>query len=354
MTRTPILLRLLVVSSAACAPLCAQTPLFTDGSTFGGSQVFSEGLNPNGNPARIGQAPAGYYLSFVDGDQRAKDNKSILSTINSSSGSAASAALGQLANAPWAQHTRAYGFAATKSASSLTLTREELNGLLASTDLNAADLGAGLGANGSTLTATRAVVNRLGLGCGAPVDSGIAAGLNLRVESWQEGQQTASYASFSGFSNAEGMLDSSTTTDRTLALGLDGGVVFDVATGVRLGATATQLNAKRLWNVDQKPQFRAGLQLDLGSQVKVSLESDINSAERMPFPVKQQTADASLRYAISQAAVFILGVEQKKIAGDSINTAGATLQIRTSSLLLSFGFQAGQDSPMKSATLGFL
>jgi hypothetical protein len=94
MTRTPILLRLLVVSSAACAPLCAQTPLFTDGSTFGGSQVFSEGLNPNGNPARIGQAPAGYYLSFVDGDQRAKDNKSILSTINSSSGSAASG--------PWA------------------------------------------------------------------------------------------------------------------------------------------------------------------------------------------------------------------------------------------------------------
>jgi hypothetical protein len=74
----------------------------------------------------------------------------------------------------------------------------------------------------------------------------------------------------------------------------------------------------------------------------------------MPFPVKQQTADASLRYAISQAAVFILGVEQKKIAGASIDTVGATLQIRTSSLLLAFGFQAGQDSPMKSATLGFL
>jgi len=48
----------------------------------------------------------------------------------------------------------------------------------------------------------------------------------------------------------------------------------------------------------------------------------------MPFPVKQQTADASLRYTISQAAVFIVGGEQKKIAGASITTAGAALQIR--------------------------
>ena len=63
MTRLPLLSRLIVAASALCVPLLAQTPLFTDGTAFGGSKVFSEGLNPRGNWARTSQAPDGYFFS---------------------------------------------------------------------------------------------------------------------------------------------------------------------------------------------------------------------------------------------------------------------------------------------------
>jgi len=75
--------------------------------------------------------------------------------------------------------------------------------------------------------------------------------------------------------------------------------------------------------------------------------------ELMPVPVKQQSSSASLRYAVSSTVVFLVGAEQRKVDGASVTRGGATLQIRTDSLLLGFGFQASQDSPMKSATLGF-
>jgi hypothetical protein len=49
-------------------------------------------------------------------------------------------------------------------------------------------------------------------------------------------------------------------------------------------------------------------------------------------------------------SAFLVGVEQKKIDGVSVTNIGGTLQIRTSSLLLAVGFQAGQDRPMKGGT----
>jgi hypothetical protein len=126
--------------------------------------------------------------------------------------------------------------------------------------------------------------------------------------------------------------------------------VLDLAQGVRLGLSADQLNAKHLWDVYLQPQFRAGLQLDLGQQTKLSIEGDINSVERLPLPVKQQSASASLRFALSPAAAFLVGAEQRKLAGVSQTFIGGTLQIRTDSILLAIGFNAGQDRPMKGAT----
>jgi hypothetical protein len=123
-----------------------------------------------------------------------------------------------------------------------------------------------------------------------------------------------------------------------------------MAQGVRLGLSADQLNAKHLWDVYLQPQFRAGLQLDLGQQAKVSVEGDINAVERMPLPVKQQSISASLRFALSPAAAFLVGAEQKKLAGASQTFFGGTLMIRTESVMLGIGFNAGQDRPMKGAT----
>ena len=352
MTPKPLLARIVLVASATCVPLCAQTPLFTDGPAFGGSKVFSEGMNPLANLARVSLAPAGYYFTYVDGDQRAKDNKSILAATASTDPAAASAALSQLGDAPWALRTRAYGFAATKSSTTLALTREELNGIMARTDLNASDLGGSLATNGSFLDGRRATVDRLSLGGGGPVEAGSSWGGGVRFERWAMGQQNFAFSSPGGFGGADStLLGTTATTVRTLNYALDLGMAMDLADGVRIGATADQLNPKHLWDVYLQPQFRAGLQIDLGRSTKVSLEGDINAAARMPFPDKQQAVVASLRFAISPAAVFILGAEQRKINGSAVTCAGATLQINTGALLLSFGFQAGQDRPMKGLTL---
>ena len=346
MTPKPRLTRILLAASAACLPLCAQTPLFTDGAAFGGSKVFSEGLNPLGNQARVSQAPAGYYFSYVDGDQRAKDNKSILSNAASADPAAASAALAQLGSAPWALRTRAYGFAAIKSSASLALTREELNGIMAHPDLGA------LPANSSFLDGRRATVDRLSFGGGGPVESGTSWGGGLRIERWAMGQQTAAFSSPGGFGDPDSnLLGATATSVRTLNAAVDLGISMDLANGVRIGATADQINAKRLWDVYLQPQFRVGLQIDLGRTTQVAIEGDVNAAARMPLPEKQQAVAGSLRFAISPAVVFLLGAEQRKIDGNAVTCAGATLQIHTGTMLLSFGFQAGQDRPMKGLTL---
>jgi hypothetical protein len=346
MTAKPLLARIVLVASAVCAPLWAQTPLFTDGPAFGGSKVFSEGMNPLANPARFGQAPTGYYFSFVDGDQRAQDNKSRLSDATSG----APATLGPLADAPWALRTRAYGLSSTKNGANLALTREEFNSMLFTNDT--------AGLNGPFMDGRRATVDRLSVGGGGPAQQGstTAMGVNLRIERWAMGEIFQPYNSATpgalNFGSAESdMLNGTGTSNRSWNLAMDAGVVLEMAQGVRLGVTADQINPKHLWDVYLQPQFRAGLQLDLGQLAKLSLESDLNSVERMPFPVKQQASAASLRFGLSSAAALLVGVERRKIDNASVTRGGATLQIRTSSLLLAIGFQAGQDRPMKSATL---
>ena len=343
MTPKPLLARIVLVASAACAPLWAQTPLFTDGPAFGGSKVFSEGMNPLANPARFSQAPTGYYFSFVDGDQRAQDNKSRLADTTSG----APATLAPLADAPWALRTRAYGLSSAKNGANLALTREEFNSMLFTND-----------PAGPFMDGRRANVDRLSVGGGGPAEKGstTAMGVNLRIEHWAMGETLQPYGAAGPgavhFASAESdLLNATGTSNRSWNLALDAGLVLELAQGVRLGVTADQLNSKHLWDVYLQPQFRAGLQLDLGQIAKLSLESDINSVERMPFPVKQQASAASLRFGLSSAAALLVGVERRKIEDVSVTRGGATLQIRTTSLLLAFGFQAGQDRPMKSATL---
>jgi hypothetical protein len=339
----PLLARIVIVASAVCAPLWAETPLFTDGPAFGGSSVFSEGMNPLANPARFSQAPTGWYFTYVDGDQRAKDNKSDLAATTTGDPST----LGPLGNAPWALRTRGYGIATTKSGANLALTREEFNSMLFQPS-----------SFSPFIDGRRATVDRLSVGGGGSVQQGstTAMGVNLRIERWAMGQTVQYYnASAPGalyFGSAESDLMGTTSTSvRTLNFGLDAGLVLELTQGVRLGVTADQLNPKHLWDVYLQPQFRGALQLDLGQMTKLTLEGDINAVERMPFPVKQQTDGASLRFALSQSVVILLGVEQKKVDSNSVTMGGVTLQIRSDSLMLALGFQAGQDRPMKSATV---
>ena len=354
MTPKPLLARIVVAASAVAAPLWAQTPLFTDGGAFGGSKVFSEGMNPLGNPARTSQAPQGWYFSFLDGDQRAQDNKSILGDTASADPVAASAALDRLNGAPWALRTRAYGIQNIKDSASLCLTREQSNGMLAHPDLDPTHLGtAGLAGNTSTLDGRRTTVDRLSLGGGGPVQQGLNLGAQLRIERWAMGRQVAQFGSPGpGFGDPESaQMTFTATSPHTLGYGPDFGLDAELAPGVRVGATLDQLNSRTLWDVHLKPQVRAGLQLDFGQSTKLSLEADLNAVEKMPFPVKQKAAGASLRFALSPSAVLLVGAEQRRIADVATTRGGVTLQLRLASMLIALGFQAGQDRPMKGATL---
>ena len=366
MTTPRILARTALAVTATVLPLAAQTPLFNDAPAFGGSKVFSEGINPLGNPARFDRAPAGWYLAYVDGDQRAQDNRTLFQDTTSGDPAVVTAALDKLKDAPWAQRTRAYGLVATKDATSFGFTREEFHTVTAHPDLDPAHLSSGsaLQNNASYVDGRRAIVNRVHFGGGA-LASGTAAGFNLRIEQWSLGLTQpflnqlppgvytfAPGGAFPFRYAADDLALGYATTDRkSLMVALDAGFTTELAQGLRVGVTADQLNGKRLWDVTMNPQYRGALQLDLGINTQLTLESDINGAMRMPFPVKQQSTSASLRYQVSQAVIFLVGGERRKIGDASVTRLGVTLQLRTARMFLAVGFQAGQDKPLKGLSL---
>ena len=340
--------RLAVTLLASLLPLCAQTPLFTDGTAFGGSKVFSQGVNPLGNSARFDQAPPGWYMTYLSGDQRAQNNDTLLQNA----GGTDPMALPNLQNAPWAQRTRAYGVAGVKEGANLAFTQENFNGMMAYPDVDPTHLGSPL--NSTTVVGRRASVDRISIG-GGGTQAGTAFGGSLRIEQWRYGIQTSAlYPAFSEIPMVDlddTMLGNGTTTEKTLSYSLAMGFLTELAPGLRLGVTADQLNGKHLWDVYEQPQFRAGLQFDMGTMAKISVEGDLNPAARMPFIEKQQATSASLTLTASSAVSLIVGAERRVIGTSTTTQAGITLQLKTPSFLLGLGFQFGQSNALKGATL---
>ena len=93
------------------------------------------------------------------------------------------------------------------------------------------------------------------------------------------------------------------------------------------------------------------VELDLGTTVRLNVDSDINETMRMPFPVRQRTSTASLRIAPSPSITLILGAERRSMAGENLIRAGATIFVHGRTWHIGAGFQAGQDRPMKGAAL---
>jgi hypothetical protein len=355
---------LALASGAALLPLGAQTPLFSDSPVVGGSKVFSEGINPLGNPSRFDRPTSGWYLTWLEGDERASDNSSLLQGTTTSDPAGVTQSLQGLQNAPWAQRSFAYGMVGVKDSMNFGYTHEEYHSLFAYPDLAPVDLGSltALANNQSYVDGRRTKVDRLNFG-GGSLASGTSVGYNFRLESWKSNVFTPYFNQAPGtFTWAPGglfpypsvddyVMNTNATNQKATNWALDVGFTTDLADGVRIGATADQLNSKRLWDVDMKPQFRAALQVDLGTSTQLTFESDLNQAARMPFPQKQESYSASLRYQVSPAVILILGGENRKIGGEAVTRGGATIQLRTSSFLLAVGFQAGQDRPMKAVTL---
>lgn len=337
----------LLLALGLAAP--AQVPLFVDGPPFGGARVFSEGLAPLGNSARFDRVRNGFYMGWVEGDQGADGALKALDRLDQV------ASLGRnlqdLAKAPWALRTRAYGMSWVESGLHTSLAREERTGLLAAVDADPAHLGAGIGQNTTRFDLRRAVVDRLSIGAGA-TERGSGYGILLRVERWKTGQATAMLNPLPGtLLMPEDPLAYRETQNTATIATLDFGYLVELWSGVRLGVTVDRAIPHRIGDVKEKAQMRAGGQLDLGDRFTFSVESDLNRAARMPFPLKQRITSASLRMEAGARTTLILGAERQSLAGDPVIRGGLTAWFHAERWSVGLGFQASQERPLKGLAL---
>ncbi|MDR2560554.1 MAG: hypothetical protein LBC63_02125 [Holophagales bacterium] len=334
------------------APLAAQLPPFMDGPAFGGSKLFSGLLAQSDRPF---QASAHGYFSagFTNGDQGAGKFLSSLDTLASINPNAFSDpdafkesidafmdAISELKESKWGMRSRVYGMALHDQNSSLELTREEMTSLWA----EAADIDSHI----FGFDVRRAVVDRLSASYFSSTKNSIFFyGGTFRVERWSFGsafrEMGALLPDNSYIGCAKQLLDFKDATKKCVSYGLDAVTGVEIAGSIRLALQTDRLATKRLWDVEEKPQLRAGVQIDIGSLAKLAIESDINEAMRMPYPVMQKTALASLKVKANSTLTFALGAERKTMDGQSTARFGLNAWITGKSNHFGVGFQIGQD-----------
>ncbi|HEX9080920.1 MAG TPA: hypothetical protein VF768_01515, partial [Holophagaceae bacterium] len=92
-------------------PLLAQS--YGDGPAFGGSRIFSEGLDPLGNSARFDRVPAGWYLGWEGGDWKPRgyqsDSNALAQALASGDAVTAARLTASLQQTPEPIRSSAYG-----------------------------------------------------------------------------------------------------------------------------------------------------------------------------------------------------------------------------------------------------
>lgn len=328
----------------AAAPAAAQS--FADGTPFGGSSLFSSGENPRANPARFDQMPEGFYLGADLGDLKPRGaHDAADKTLDAESDPALlPAAMAGLATHPWSTRERSYGLAwAWTGGIRFGYTREDLRGTFATTDAALPQI---------SLDARQAVVDRLYAGAGSQAGR-TALGFTLRVERVGFGQEGFALQPLPGrapLGDPEAPLDGVIRSRSVTSATLDAGLIQELGQRFRFGLTLDRIASRRFGDLREDPQARAGLQVDLTQAMKVSLETDINAAERLPLPVKGRVDSASLRLEVSPTAFFTLGAERRRYEGAPKSLVfGAAFHLRTTPLLLSLGLRFGDDHPLASA-----
>jgi hypothetical protein len=353
MTRSLILRPLLPLLAL---PLAAQS--YADAPAFGGSLVFSEGLNPMGSAARYERAGKGFAAGYEDGDAKARGFLDAAEDLDQGLLSADAAlqlkGLQGLAERPEALRRKAYGISWTEQGGLVfAYQREETKGLLFQADADPTHVGSGLGANASQVFLRRTMVDRVILGAGSSQGpDGASFGVRLRLEhvAWGQGDPAQGL----GFGAVETLLDPKIpTVSRASVANLDAGYELPLAQSLKVGLTADHLVPHRYWaGVEAKAQFRAGLELALGPQTSLRVESDLNDARRMPLPVDHRSASASLRMDLG-GTLLRIGAERRKAADQAWTTAGASLSFLFSGTRVGFGFQFGDDRPQRAAFVRF-
>lgn len=350
--RSPRLLFLLACLTQAPLPVRAQA--VPDSPLFGGGKVFSQGINSLGNSARFDQAAQGWYLGWISGDLKPKDQQAALDglfTLPALDPAGQLVALSSLADKPWAQRTLGYSMTFVKTGGiHASLSREESTGLLASVDADPAHRGSGaaLALNTTTLDIRRSVVNRIITGVGS-MANGMAYGIALRVEDWRWGREIQALKPGAGqvpLGPPKEVLNYKITTEKRFTTTMDAGVVMEAAQGLRIGVTVDRAIPVTLGEVKERAQFRAGLQIDLGSPaMQLGIEADLNRAVRMPMPAEQKSASVSLRILAGPAAELLVGAERRTVANLATNAFGATFHVKLGGFHLGAGLRFSQDRP---------
>jgi len=328
---------LVVTLLCFAAPLAAQVPPFIDGPALGGSKLFSGGLSPSSRPFQEMNVRGHFSAGFAMGDQGAGKFLSSLDSLENGDADAFRDALREIGEFKWGMRSRAYGLALYDQRSSLALTREEMTSLWAEA------------IDGQTFgfDMRRAVVDRFATSYfGSTKNSAFFYGGTFRVERWSFGQDHREMGTLPSdepyIGRAKYLLDFKDAPENSISYGMDSIIGLEIA-GVRLALQTDRLVAKRLWDVEEKPQIRAGVQVDVGSIVQIAVESDVNEAMRMPYPAMQKTALASLRVRANATLTFALGAERKTMDAKSTVRYGLNAWITGKTSHFGVGFQVGQD-----------
>lgn len=344
MTRLPRLLFL----AAALAALPASAQGFADSPATGGSRIFSEGLDPAGDPARFDRAPSGVYVGGLFGDLKPRGEADALSGVLAAAPDPArlDAALETLQAHPWALRIRSYGLSWARTGGiRFGYTREDLRGSLAEP-----------GPSGlpEALDARQAVIDRLYLGAGSQAGHS-ALGFTVRLERVRFGAGAYGLPGGSvqpALADPQAPLQGRNLADSVTSATLDAGYVQELGSHARFGLTLDRIASRRFGDLKEDPQGRAGLQVDLGPALSLAVESDLNAAARLPLPVKQRTDSASLRITLGPGTRLMLGAERRRVEGAPASTVfGAAVQVQSAPLVLAFGFRYGDDHPLAALAL---
>jgi hypothetical protein len=245
-------------------------------------------------------------------------------------------AINELSESKWGMRSRAYGMALHDPNSSLVLTREEITSLWAEA----------MNSRVFEFDVRRAVVDRFAASYfDATKNSAFFYGGTFRIERWSFGRtfREMGLPDDSYIGRAKQLLDFKDASEKSISYGMDAIMGVEIASGIKIALQTDRLAAKRLWDVEEKPQLRAGVQVDIGSLAKLAIESDINEAMRMPYPIMQKTALASLKVNANATLTFALGTERKAMDGQSTVRFGLNAWITGKSSHFGVGFQVGQD-----------
>lgn len=343
-------------------PLTAQG--FADGPAFGGSSLFQEGLSPLGNPARFDKGGQGFVFGFEDGDLKAKGFKDagrdLAQGLALSDAALQLKGLQGLADRPYAERRRAYGVAWLQQGGLVAaLSREERTALFVAADADPAHVGSTVTVTKApramdlSLNTTRALLRRtetdrfiLGAGGAGSADEA-AYGMRVRIERIRWGQ--ADPLPGPAFGPADERLGNPipTTRDATVA-NLDMGMDMPMGRSFRFALTGEHLVPHRYWGgVEAKAQFKAGLSWSLTPTLALRAEADLNKAQRLPLPVDQKSAAASVRLDLG-GPVLLFGAERRQMEGRTWNTLGASLHFGMGGTRVGVGFQFGEDKPLKA------